>query len=140
VERYQRRLSGPLQDRFDLRVDLPAVPWPDLRSQAPAEDSATVRSRVTEARARQQARQGCPNGALDGARLAAECSPRDNQGEQVLARGAGRLRLSVRGVSRVLRVARTIADLEGGSRVEARHLAEALQFRLPDATQLAAEM
>jgi len=139
VERYRRRLSGPLHDRFDLHLDLPAVPWQELRNQAAGENSSSVRDRVVAARLRQRERQGCLNGTLDGSRLAAECSPVDTKGEQVLARGASRLRLSVRGVSRVLRVARTIADLEGGGRVEARHLAEALHFRLPDATQSAAE-
>jgi magnesium chelatase family protein len=132
VERYWRRLSGPLQDRFDLGVELPAVPWRDLQARATGESSAEVRPRVLAARERQLARQQCLNGRLDGRALQRHGRPADSSTEVLLGRAVTRLRLSVRGVSRVLRVARTISDLEGSPGVERRHVAEALQFRLPD--------
>ena len=132
VARYQQRLSGPLRDRFDLGVAVRAVPWKDLRTQSCAESSATVRERVQVARARQIARQNGLNAHLEGRPLRTHCHPADERADRVLAEGAVRMGLSVRALTRVTRVARTIADLEDGSRVEARHLAEALHFRLSD--------
>jgi magnesium chelatase family protein len=140
IDRYQRRLSGPLQDRFDLSVPLPAVPWHELRRQASSEPTEVVRARVDAARDRQRARQGALNGALEGRALQRICRADDKAGEALLGQGVAKLGLSVRGVTRVLRVARTIADLEGSPPLEARHVAEALQFRLPDATVFAAKM
>jgi len=132
VGRYQQRLSGPLRDRFDLGVAVRAVPWNDLRSQACAESSASVRTRVEAARDRQMARQQVLNAHLEGRPLRTHCRPTDERADRVLAEGAARMGLSVRALTRVTRVARTIADLESGTRVEARHLAEALHFRLSD--------
>jgi len=131
AERYQRRTSGPLLDRFDLRVELPAVPWADITSPEGAESTAVVRERVREARARQIARQARLNSGLEGRDLREHCYPRDPGGYGQLGRAVTKLGLSVRGVSRVLRVARTIADLEGGPAVLSRHVAEALHFRVP---------
>jgi magnesium chelatase family protein len=131
VEAYRRRLSGPLLDRFDLAIDLPAVPWTDLRSGVPAESSAMVRARVLEARARQRARQGCVNARLDGRALRAACPFAGADAETLLASGVARLHLSARAVMRVLRVARTIADLEGAEAITAAQIGEALQYRLP---------
>jgi magnesium chelatase family protein len=130
IERYQRRISGPLRDRFDLSVDVQAVSWPDMRGPLTAESSAVVRERVHAARRRQINRQSSLNAQLDGARLRAVCEPADPQAERLLGQGATRLNLSVRAVTRVMRVARTIADLEGAARPGAKHLAEALQFRM----------
>jgi magnesium chelatase family protein len=132
VERYWQRLSGPLRDRFDLGLELPAVPWADLQSRTPGESTRDVRDRVVAARERQSSRQGCLNGRLDGRALQRFARPADRAAETLLGRAVSRHRLSVRGVTRVLRVARTIADLDGSSEVTARHVAEALQFRLPD--------
>jgi magnesium chelatase family protein len=132
VERYWQRLSGPLRDRFDLGLELPAVPWQDLQNRAPGESSQEVRRRVVAARERQAARQGCLNGRLDGRALQRHGRPSDMAAETLLGRAVFRHRLSVRGVTRVLRVSRTIADLDGSLEVAARHVAEALQFRLPD--------
>jgi magnesium chelatase family protein len=130
VERYRQRLSGPMRDRFDLGVDVPAVPWAEIRQSAPRESTAEVRARVVEARRRQVERQGCSNADLQGSALQQMCAVRDREAETLLERGVQRLGLSVRATTRVLRVARTIADLEGTSHLDARHLAEALQFRL----------
>jgi len=133
VERYRQRLSGPLLDRFDLRVDLPTVPWSALEDSAePGESSATVRERVCRVRALQLARQGVLNAELDGAALRRLCYPVAPRGREILGRAVEQFQLSVRAVSRVLRVARTIADLAGARLVESGHLAEALQFRLAD--------
>ncbi len=132
VARYQQRLSGPMRDRFDLGVHVRAVPWHDLRDRSPGESSDAVRARVIAARTRQLVRQGSLNGHLEGRRLREHCEPADDAAARVLAAGAERLRLSVRALTRVARVARTVADLEGRPRVEARHLAEALHFRSTD--------
>ena len=132
VDRYRRRLSGPLRDRFDLSLEIPAVPWNDLRAAASGESSATVRERVLDARARQLVRQSCLNAQLDGRALRAACALDDRGAEGLLGSAVARLRLSARAVTRVLRVARTIADLDGRERLAVRHLTEALQFRLAD--------
>lgn len=131
VDRYQRRLSGPLRDRFDLGVEMQAVPWGDLADAVPRESTAVVRGRVEAARALQHSRQGRLNSALDGPALRRQAALAPD-GRGLLATAVTRLHLSVRGVSRVLRVARTIADLGGASSVHRAHVAEALQFRVPD--------
>jgi magnesium chelatase family protein len=136
VDRYRRKLSGPLLDRFDLQLELPAVPWSDLENpDVHMEDSAPVRTRVCASRSRQMSRQGRLNSELEGAELRARCYPSDAAGRRVLRHAVDRLKLSVRGVSRVLKVARTIADLAEADRVGTPHLAEALQFRLPGASR-----
>lgn len=132
VERYRQRLSGPLRDRFDLALELPALPWADLQDAAPGESSRAVRRRVCDARARQLHRQGCVNGRLDGRTLREACRLADRASESLLARGVAKFHLSARGVTRVLRVARTIADLKAAQAIAASDLAEALQFRLPE--------
>jgi len=129
VERYQQRLSGPLRDRFDLMVDVQAVPWREMRALGLAEPSEIIRGRVEAARERQRSRQGKLNAQLDGQVLRATCALEDPRAERVLGDGATRLALSVRAVTRVLRVARTIADLEGAGRLASGHVAEALHFR-----------
>jgi magnesium chelatase family protein len=140
VERYRRRLSAPLLDRFDLRLDIPSVPWADLENaQLEAEPSLAVRARVIAARDRQWTRQGRLNADLAGADLRALCAPDTLDARAVLRRAVERWHLSVRGVGRVLRVARTIADLGGSGGVTADHLAEALQFRRPDGDPAAYE-
>jgi magnesium chelatase family protein len=132
VDRYRRRLSGPLRDRFDLSLELPAVPWSDLRTDHAGESSATVRARVRNARTRQLARQGCLNARLEGRALRTACALDTHDVEALLATGVTRLRLSARAVMRVLRVARTVADLDGSPVLTATHVAEALQFRVSD--------
>ena len=133
-EDYLGRISGPLMDRFDLRVEVPPVSWTDLDRAAPGEGSAAVAARVAAARGRQEARFADRpgirvNADAEGALLAEIASP-DSEGRAVLARAAERFGLSARGYHRVLRVARTIADLDGSDTVRLPHVAEALSFRL----------
>ena len=140
AEDYQARLSGPLLDRIDLHIDVRAVPSGDLALPPPAEGSAAVARRVAAARARQAARYGPlpaerrirTNAEADGVLLDQIASP-EAGGRALLLRAAERLRLSARGYHRVLRVARTLADLEGSTNVARRHVAEALSYRRPAA-------
>jgi magnesium chelatase family protein len=130
IDKYQRRLSGPMRDRFDLAVEVTAVPWTELRSAEPGESSASVRDRVALARRGQHRRQGHLNAQLEGRALRTH-SALDGPAERLLETGATRLGLTARAANRVIRVARTAADLEAVTRVETRHVAEALHFRLP---------
>jgi magnesium chelatase family protein len=128
--RYRRRVSGPLLDRIDLHVDVPAVPCDRLQGAGAGEGTAEVSLRVRAARERQRAR-GAQNARLRGGALRRHCAL-DTAARDVLSRAAQRLGLSARAHDRILRVARTIADLEGAARVEARHLLEAVQYRALD--------
>jgi magnesium chelatase family protein len=136
AEEYQARLSGPLWDRIDLHIDVPAVSPADLALPPAAEDSAAVARRVAAARARQAARYArvpCQRGIRSNAEadgpLLDEVAKPEPAGRTLLTRAAERLRLSARGFHRVLRVARTLADLEGSTSVARRHIAEALSYR-----------
>lgn len=131
VARYRKKVSGPLLDRIDLHVALPAVPASDLHGEAESESSASVRSRALAARERQLARTGDArvlNGDLPN-RLLKTHAALDAAARLLLERALDRMGLSARGHQRVLRVARTIADLEGVARVESAHVAEALRYR-----------
>jgi len=135
---YTSRLSGPLLDRIDMHIDVPAVSPADLGLPPPAETSAEIARRVAAARARQTARYAVlpperrisTNAEADGALLDEIATP-EAAGQALLQRAAERLRLSARGYHRVLRVARTLADLEGAPGVSRRHIAEALSYRQP---------
>ncbi len=130
IRAYRAKVSGPLLDRIDLQVELRRLPATELATDARGEHSATVRARVLAARHAQIQRQGMPNAALEPARLA-EIARLGSRERELLARAVQRLGLSSRGVDRVLRVARTIADLEAADAIESKHLAEALLYRLP---------
>ncbi len=129
---YQSRISGPLYDRIDLQVDVPAVSAADLTLPPPAEGSAEVAARVAKARERQTARYEDSgirtNAEADGELLERIAAP-EEPGRNLLADAAAQLKLSARGYHRVLRVARTIADLEGQETVRRTHIAEALSYR-----------
>jgi magnesium chelatase family protein len=138
AEDYQSRLSGPLLDRIDLHIDVPAVSPADLALPPPAETSAAIAGRVAAARARQSRRYAAlppelrirTNAEADGALLDEIATP-EPAGRALLTRAAERLRLSARGYHRVLRVARTLADLDGAAGVARQHIAEALSYRQP---------
>ena len=128
VARYQGRISGPLLDRIDLQVEVPAVS-PDALGAAPdGEPSAAIALRVAAARERAMARQGCTNAALSGEALDLHCVL-ETPAARFMQTAAARLGWSARGFHRVLRVARTIADLSGGAAITVAHLAEAIQYR-----------
>lgn len=135
VQQYLHRLSGPLLDRIDLQVAVQPVEYAALaaRSQASEEHSADIRARVLAARERQYARQGADvcNAAIPPPQLAEHC-PLSADASRMFAAAFQRLGLTARAHDRVLRVARTIADLADSSVIEAEHLAEALQYRSLD--------
>ncbi|MGH1367805.1 MAG: YifB family Mg chelatase-like AAA ATPase [Maritimibacter sp.] len=134
AEDYLGRISGPLLDRFDLRVDVAPVSIQDLETAPSGDRSAVVAARVAAARARQTARfEGLENhrvnADMEGELLDRFATP-DAAGREMLLRAADKFKLSARGYHRVLRVARTIADLDGLETVGRNHIAEALGFRL----------
>lgn len=128
VARYASRLSGPLRDRMDLSVEVAALPARDLTEAAGGESSLAIRARVVAARGRQLARDGVLNARLQGRALRAH-APLDPAARRLLDAALARLSLTARGHDRVLRVARTIADLDGSQSIGGDHLAEALQYR-----------
>ncbi len=128
VARYRGKLSGPLLDRIDLHIEVPALAEGELQAGAEGEGSAAVRARVTEARAAQIARQGKPNHLLATKEIDRLCAP-DAAGAQLLKQAIARLGLSARAYHRVLKVARTIADLAGAERVASANVAEAIHYR-----------
>ena len=129
---YQSRVSGPMLDRIDLHVEVDPVAASDLALPPPAEGSEAVAERVAAARARQTARMNGSgartNAELDGEALELHATP-DEPGRKLLLQAADAMRLSARGYTRILRVARTIADLAGVETVGRIHVAEALSYR-----------
>ena len=128
VSRYQARISGPLLDRIDLQVEVPAIPVDALMQAPDGEPSAEVAVRVAHAQRVQQERQGCLNAALSGDALDDHCTL-DEAASRFLATAASRLAWSARSHHRVLRMARTIADLAASTSIQGMHLAEAIQYR-----------
>jgi magnesium chelatase family protein len=128
IGRYASRLSGPLRDRMDLTVAVAALPARELSAAAPSESSAAIRARVEAARRCQMSRDGKLNARLQGRLLRARTSL-DRNARRMFDAALTRLALTARGHDRVLRVARTIADLEGMDGIQAHHVGEALQFR-----------
>jgi magnesium chelatase family protein len=132
LQRYRTRLSGPLLDRIDLHVEVPRVPHRDLADPRDAEPSSAIRARVEAARAI-QAERLAPFGLHANARMQArhirKFCPVDEQGQKLLEMVTDRLGLSARSYARILKVARTIADLAGCEQIRQEHLAEAVQYR-----------
>ena len=131
--RYQRRISGPLRDRIDVQIEVPALPRGDLLDglQSMAERSADVRARVDKAWQRQLDRQGVANARLAQEALQTHCAL-SAAGKTLLTGAIDRLGLSARAFHRILRVARTIADLDAAERITERHLSEAVAYRRLD--------
>jgi magnesium chelatase family protein len=131
VGSYRAKLSGPLLDRIDLQVEVPALGYRQLCDAQPGESSAAVRQRVQQARARQDRRGPRANAAISTA-LLAEVVKLDGEAHRLLERAVEKMALSARALDRVRRVARTIADLDDSPHVRAPHLGEALQYRIFD--------
>jgi magnesium chelatase family protein len=128
VARYRGKLSGPLLDRIDIHIEVPAVPQDELLAQGGAEPSAAVRNRASAARERQLARQGRSNAELGTKEVERHCRT-DRAGETLLKQAISCLGLSARAYHRVLKLARTIADLAGVDAIAATHVAEAVGYR-----------
>jgi magnesium chelatase family protein len=145
IARYLARISGPLLDRIDIQIEVPRLPHEELLSLAPGESSAAIRERVCAARAIQQARFAAPtsrrssppkagvyaNAAMGARQLRQHC--RVGEAGKELLRGAiQQLGLSARAYDRILKLARTVADLAGSEGIEVEHVAEAIQYRTLD--------
>ncbi|MEO8004080.1 MAG: YifB family Mg chelatase-like AAA ATPase [Betaproteobacteria bacterium] len=128
VTRYRNRISGPLLDRIDLHVEVPALPEKDLGSRQPGQTSAMIRERVVAARERQIARQGKPNAHLTVREIGEHCVA-DADAEQLVRKAISGLGLSARAYHRILKMGRTVADLAGESGISTVHVAEAVQYR-----------
>jgi magnesium chelatase family protein len=128
VARYRGRISGPLIDRIDLQIEVPAVAEQDLVRTAGGEPSEIVRARVGTAASRQRLRQGKPNARLSTREIDQICAP-DAAGAALLKQAIIRLGLTARAYHRVLKIARTIADLAEQDLITSAHVAEAIQFR-----------
>jgi magnesium chelatase family protein len=133
IARYRGRISGPLADRIDLKLEVPALRESELVAPVSGEPSASIRERVEKARRLQLERQGKANSLLGTREIDQYCAT-DRDGDQLLRHALARLLLSARAYHRVLRVARSIADLAGRGAIAAEHIAEAIQYRRLDAT------
>ena len=128
VARYRSKISGPLLDRIDLQIEVPSLNESELSGALTGDTSATVRARVAAAADAQTLRQGKPNNLLMPLEIEQWCKP-DEAGEKLLRQAISRLNLSARAYHRVLKVARTIADLAGSTAISPMHIAEAIQYR-----------
>ena len=130
IQQYLGKISGPLLDRIDIHVEVPAVPYKELRGDSASEPSAAIRERVEQARAVQQ-RRGGYNARMPSNQIRKLCVL-DDAGERTLEMAVRRMGLSARAHDRILKVARTVADLGGSESVSAKHVAEAVQYRSLD--------
>jgi magnesium chelatase family protein len=140
IQKYMARISGPLMDRIDLHIEVPAVKYRELASKESGEHSSAIRERVTEARHRQADRFAGKQGLFANADMQSrdirEYCQIDGTGEELLRTAITRLGLSARAYDRILKVARTIADLAGAQTIRPEHLGEAIQYRSLDRTLL----
>jgi len=139
IQRYVGRISGPLLDRIDIHIDVPAVRFRELTGDTPpdAEDSAAIRARVISARRRQRERfagEGIFSNAAMTPRLIRKYCRIDHESETMLERAMTRLGLSARAYDRILKVSRTIADLEDSQEIQSCHVSEAVHYRSLDRT------
>jgi magnesium chelatase family protein len=130
IQRYLGKISGPLLDRIDIHIEVPAVPYKELRGNEVSESSAEIRLRVDRARAVQQSR-GFYNSRMPARQIRKQCAL-DESGERTLEMAVRRMSLSARAHDRILKVARTIADLGESGCVSAKHIAEGVQYRSLD--------
>ena len=128
IARYRGKISGPLLDRIDIQIEVPAVPQETLLKQADGESNSDIQARVNVARQRALTRQNKPNAQLTVSEIDVLCAP-DTKGAALLQQAISRLNLSARAYHRVLKVARTIADLAGDKDILSSHIAEAVQYR-----------
>jgi len=133
IARYRGRVSGPLADRIDIKLEVPAPREAELVAPVPGEASSAIRGRVAQAHETQLARQHKPNALLGTREIDRHCAT-NRDGDQLLRHALARLLLSARAYHRVLRVARTIADLAASTAITAEHIAEAIQYRRLDAS------
>ena len=134
VERYRRKISGPLLDRIDIHVEAPALPYHELMEPGPSESSTAILERVLAARGIQSQRFSCVgryNARMNESMLKEYCQC-DSEGRKLLRHAMEQLRLSARAYDRILKVARTIADLDQSSSLQVQHLSEAIQYRTLD--------
>jgi len=139
IQRYISKISGPLLDRIDIHIDVPAVNYKELRSNMQAESSAAIRERILRARERQLERfraageRNFANAQMSSRQIRTHCEL-SSECERLLERAMTQQGLSARAHDRILKVARTIADLEGAAQIDVQHIAEAIQYRTLDRT------
>jgi magnesium chelatase family protein len=139
INRYRSRVSGPLMDRIDIHIEVPAVPYKELSNEYGGEKSDIIRQRVTEARERQLSRfkddKLFANGQMKTRHMKKYCKLTEDA-HRLLDTAMHQLALSARAYSRILKVSRTIADLDGSDNIGNHHVAEAIQYRTLDRGQI----